>query len=120
MRLGIEAIYRAALSAGFSPDEATTWTAIAMAESGGETGALNDRGEHSVGLWQINVAPGVRANHWGNLHDPYVNARAAYEISHGGTDMRPWTTTHASNAGTRADYRTYLDDVSAVTGHTGD
>ena len=34
--------------------------------------------------------------------------------------MRPWTTTHASHAGTAADYRTYLDDVSAVTGYTGD
>src|SRR3712207_2023605 len=33
--------------------------------------------------------------------------------------MRPWTTTHASNAGTAADYRSYLDDVSAVTGYTG-
>jgi cell wall-associated NlpC family hydrolase len=120
MKLSIQQIYDAARSAGFTPDQATTWTAIALAESGGETGALNDQGEHSVGLWQINVSPGVRANTWGNLNDPVVNARAAYDISNKGLDMRPWTVTHASNQGTARDYRTYLDDVSAVTGYSGD
>src|SRR5688572_27251270 len=72
MKLGIQEIYEAARAAGFTPDQATTWTAIALAESGGETGALNDRGEHSVGLWQINVSPSVRENVWGNLNDPLV------------------------------------------------
>ena len=120
MKLGIREIYEAARAAGFTPDQATTWTAIAMAESGGETGAHNPTGEDSRGLWQINVAPNVRTNIWGDLNDPEVNARAAYDISNHGLDMRPWTTTHASNAGTAADYRTYLDDVSAVTGFSGD
>lgn len=120
MGLSIQEIYEAARGAGFTPDQATTWTAIALAESGGETGALNDSGEHSVGLWQVNVASDVRANTWGNLNDPVVNARAAYEISHQGTDMRPWTTTHASHAGSASDYRTYLGEVSAVTGYAGD
>ena len=120
MKLGILQIYQAARAAGFSPDQATTWTAIALAESGGETGAHNPNGEDSRGLWQINVAPGVRENIWGDLSDPVVNARAAYDISNHGLDMRPWTTTHASHAGTSTDYRTYLDDVSAVTGYTGD
>lgn len=120
MRLSIREIYEAARAAGFTPDQATTWTAIALAESGGETGAHNPRGEDSRGLWQINVAPGVRENAWGDLSDPAVNARAAYEVSRQGTDMRPWTTTHASRAGTHADYRTHLDEVSAVTGYAGD
>ena len=118
MKLSIEQIYAAARTAGFSPDQATTFTAIALAESGGNTGALNDRGEQSVGLWQINLD--AHRNTWGNLHDPVANARAAYQISDHGTDMRPWTTTHASHAGTATDYRTYLAKVSAVTGHTGD
>jgi hypothetical protein len=118
MRLGVREIYDAALAAGFTPDQATTWTAIALAESRGETGALNDSGEHSIGLWQINVA--AHGDRFGDLTDPYVNARAAYEISHRGTDMRPWTTTHSSHAGSASDYRTYLDDVSAVTGYAGD
>jgi cell wall-associated NlpC family hydrolase len=118
--LSIQEIYQAALSAGFTPQQATTWTAIALAESGGRTSALNDRGEHSVGLWQINVAADVRRNNFGDLHDPLVNARAAYQISRHGTDMRPWTTTHASNEGTNADYRRYLPRVEQVTGVQGD
>jgi cell wall-associated NlpC family hydrolase len=109
-------IYNIALGAGFTPDQAVTWTAIAMAESGGNTGAHNPSGEDSRGLWQINVAAGVRDNPWGDLYDPAANARAAYQISHNGTDMRPWTTTHASNAGTHADYRQYMDEARAAAG----
>ena len=41
-------------------DHAVTWTAIAMAESGGSTGAHNPHGEDSRGLWQINVDPAQR------------------------------------------------------------
>jgi hypothetical protein len=91
--LSIREIYDAARSAGFTPHQAVTWTAIAMAESGGRTGALNDKGEHSVGLWQINVrADASRASKWGDLSSPEGNARAAYAISFQGRDMRPWTT----------------------------
>jgi hypothetical protein len=118
--LSIREIYDAARDAGFTPHQAVTWTAIAMAESRGRTGALNDRGEHSVGLWQINVAGDVRKNSWGDLTKPEVNARAAYEISRQGTDMRPWTTTHDHNKGTGADYRTYLGKVEAEIGVKGD
>ncbi|MBA3338798.1 MAG: C40 family peptidase [Geodermatophilaceae bacterium] len=114
--LSVQEIYQAALSAGFTPDQAVTWTAIAMAESRGNSGAHNPSGEDSWGLWQININPSVRTNHWGDLTDPYANARAAYEISNHGTDMRPWTTTHDSNLGTAQDYRTYLDQVEAIAG----
>lgn len=119
-KFSIREIYDAARTAGFSPDQAATWTAIALAESGGRSSALNDQGEHSMGLWQINVDPKVRANHWGNLNDPRVNARAAFEVSGHGRDMRPWTTTHAVNKGTARDYRTYLDEVEAAVGVKGD
>src|SRR5262245_23489605 len=87
-----------------------------MAEPGGNTDAHNPHGEDSRGLWQVNVAGGVRGNPWGNLYDPATNARAAFEISHGGTDMRPWTTTHASNEGTSADYRHYMVEARAAGG----
>src|SRR6478735_2646972 len=106
--LSIREIYDAARSAGFTPHQAVTWTAIAMAESGGRTGALNSKGEYSVGLWQ------------GNVNDPEANARAAYAISLHGRDMRPWTTTHDRNKGSRADYRTYLDKVEKEIGVAGD
>ncbi len=119
--LSIREIYNAALSAGFTPHQAVTWTAIAMAESGGRTGALNSKGEYSVGLWQINVrADKSRATRWGELSTPEANAKAAYEISNRGTDMSPWTTTHDRNKGTGADYRTYLGKVQNEIGVAGD
>jgi cell wall-associated NlpC family hydrolase len=119
--LTIREIYDAALSAGFTPHQAVTWTAIAMAESGGRTGALNDKGEYSVGLWQVNVnADPARATKWGDLNDPAANARAAYEISRQGRDMRPWTTTHDRNKGSGADYRTYLGKIEKEIGVAGD
>src|SRR4051794_39815700 len=115
-RLSVSEIHHVALSAGFTPVEAVTWTASAMAESGGRPDAHAGGGENSYGLGQVNVRSGVRSNSWGDLTDPHVNARAAYEISHHGRDMRPWTTTHASHRGTAADYRTYLDQVEAIAG----
>ena len=118
--LSIREIYDAALEAGFSHQQAATWTAIALAESGGRTRAVNDRGEHSVGLWQINIDPEVRGNSWGDLSDPGINAKAAFEVSRHGRDMRPWTTTHDTNKGTARDYRTYLDEVEATVGVKGD
>lgn len=119
--LSIRQIYDAALQAGFSSQQAVTFTAIAKAESGGNPGAHNPRGEDSRGLWQINVrADQARATKWGNLYDPDANARAAYAISNQGRDMRPWTTTHDRNKGTGADYRTYLGEVEAVIGIKGD
>ncbi len=109
-------IYNVCLAAGFTPDQAVTWTAIAMAESGGNTDAHNPSGEDSWGLWQINIAPDVRGNPWGDLTDPANAARAAYEVSRQGTDMRPWTVTHAGNAGTSHDYRQYMDEARAAAG----
>ena len=119
--LSIREIYNAALSAGFNPHQAVTWTAIAMAESGGRTGALNSKGEYSVGLWQINVrADASRAARWGDLSTPEANAKAAYDISNHGADMSPWTTTHDRNKGSGADYRTYLGKVQNEIGVAGD
>ena len=75
-------IYRFARLAGFEPDEAATMTAIALAESGGETGAHNAVGEDSQGLWQINVAahPSLQGV---DLSDPLANAKAAFDVSGG-------------------------------------
>ncbi len=109
-------IYGVCLEAGFTPDQAVTWTAIALAESGGDTGAHNPTGEDSRGLWQINIDPAVRDNPWGDLSDPVNNARAAYEVSNGGTDMRPWTVTHARNQGTNKDYRQHMEEARAAAG----
>lgn len=113
-QLTAEQIYGVARGAGFTAEQAVDFTAIALAESAGRTDALASKGEHSVGLWQINVARHVRKNVWGDLTDPAVNARAAYEISRSGTTVQPWTVTHERNAGTSRDYRRYLDEAQAA------
>lgn len=116
VKLTPEQIYAVCRQAGFSPDQSVTWTAIALAESGGDPEAHNPHGEDSWGLFQVNVDPDVRENPWGNLTDPLVNAKAAFEISGGGTNLRPWTVTHASNQGTAHDYRNYMDEARAAAG----
>ena len=71
-----EAIYAAARQAGFSPDQAVTMTAIALAESGGNPGAHNPNGEDSRGLWQINMSPQANGNApWAQRARPLRPAR---------------------------------------------
>lgn len=113
---GAREIYRFARMAGFSPDQAATMTAIALAESGGDSGAHNPSGEDSRGLWQINVAahPDLRG---ADLYDPVQNAQAAYRISQGGSDVSPWTTTHR---GESARYLNYRMEAEAAARSAGD
>ena len=69
-------IYQIAVQAGFSPIDAVTATAIALAESGGQTNVINSIG--ATGLWQIydgNYPSNPRAQ---ALSDPLQNAREAY------------------------------------------
>jgi hypothetical protein len=64
---------------------------IALAESGGSTGAVNRSSrEYSIGLFQINVAKHTTLSA-ADMKDPIKNARAAFKISKGGTDWRPWS-----------------------------
>lgn len=105
-------IYRFARLAGFSPDQAVTMTAIALAESGGNSGAHNPNGEDSRGLWQINARAHPALGRT-NLYDPLTNARAAYEVSGGGRDVSAWTTTHG---GTGAPYVAYRAEAVAAAG----
>jgi cell wall-associated NlpC family hydrolase len=90
-------IYAFARRAGFTPDQAVTMTAIALAESGGDSTANATRAEDSRGLWQINMQAHPQ---WAgmNAYDPAVNARLAYQVSHGGQDISPWTVTHGGDA----------------------
>jgi cell wall-associated NlpC family hydrolase len=109
-------IYRFARLAGFAPDQAATMTAVALAESGGDSGAHNPHGEDSRGLWQINAAahPNLAGR---DLYDPLENAKAAYEVSGGGRDVSPWTTTHG---GAGASYITYRAEAQAAAVASGD
>jgi cell wall-associated NlpC family hydrolase len=118
-RMSPEDIYAVALKAGFSPEQAVTFTAISLAESGGDPSVNAAGTEDSRGLWQINVSPGVRPNKWGDLYDPLINARAAYEVSGGGRNIQPWSVTHARNAGAGRDYHSYLDEARSAAAAVG-
>lgn len=96
--------------------------AVAMAESGGNAGALNDTSgrttfppgigpEKSIGLWQINVLANPKYAGW-SLTDPDVNAKAALEMSNGGTKWTPWST-YLNGA-----YKKWLDAAAAAIGGT--
>jgi hypothetical protein len=77
-----------ATHAGF-PDPKLA-AAIALAESGGVPGAfVKSSREYSVGLWQINTK--VHPYSVDDMKDPIKNAEAAFKISKGGTDWRPWS-----------------------------
>ncbi len=112
-------IYRYARLAGFSPDQAVTMTAIALAESGGNTDAHNPNGENSQGLWQINAAahPDLAGQ---NLYDPLVNAKAAFEVSQDGGDVSPWTTAHLRGGPGTAPYDAYQSEAEMAARAAGD
>lgn len=99
-----EALLAIAQNAGF-PDPKLA-AAIALAESGGVVHAIRRSArENSVGLWQINTL--VQPYSVANMRDPLKNARAAFEISKGGTNWRPWTTF------TNGRYRQYQTGILA-------
>jgi Lysozyme like domain len=86
-----------AASVGF-PDPSLA-AAIAMAESGGNPRAAaivtdpapGNLPERSFGLWQINTLASPQYDET-RLFDPSYNAHAAYAISQGGANWRPWST----------------------------
>lgn len=88
-------LYDAASKAGFTGDALHRAVATALAESGGNFGANNTKGEDSRGPWQINVGAGAHPQLAGvDLYDPYIAAKEAYRISSGGKDWSPWSVWH--------------------------
>lgn len=99
-RLSGADVARAAYAAGFRGDALIRFVGIAMRESGGNSGATNMTGpDNSYGLWQINMKGalgparlkqyGLKSNE--DLYDPNINARVAFQMSGGGSNMSPWT-----------------------------
>ena len=90
------------ISNGGSPQGAAIAAAVALAESSGNSAALNNTpstGDYSVGLWQINYFNGLfdsRSAAYGSpaalLIDPNAQALAAISISNNGTNWTPWST----------------------------
>ena len=90
-QLSIGTLVGLAKSAGFNDKDARIMAAIAMAESGGGSGKLNNNastGDLSYGLWQINMLGGMgpsRRRQFGignndQLFDPATNALAARQV----------------------------------------
>jgi len=118
-QIGAEEIYAAARLAGFSPDQAVTMTAIALAESGGNIDAHNPNGEDSKGLWQINMAAHSGAP-WAqglDLYDPLDNAVAAWNVSQHGQNIKPWTVTHGDRGSPFLDH---VDEARQAAAHFGE
>lgn len=99
-KAGLNQLMNIAKGAGFTGRAAEIMAAIAMAESGGNPRAHNRKPpDNSYGLWQINMhgrlGPerqrqfGLRS--YNDLFDPAINARAAFAISGGGVNFRPWS-----------------------------
>lgn len=99
-------------AAGFPRASWNVAVAVALAESGGNPEALNDKntnGSSDYGLFQINSvhADLLKAHNW---RDPTDNARMALAISTNGTNWRPWV------AYTTGRYAAYLPRAHAATG----
>jgi cell wall-associated NlpC family hydrolase len=109
-------IYGFARAAGFSPDQAVTMTAIALAESGGRSSAHNPHGEDSRGLWQVNLDAHSGWAGGMDLYDPLTNARAAFKISRGGEDISPWTTTHGGDDARYVQFKQEAQSAAAAYG----
>lgn len=115
-KISDEVILDAAIKAGFSPSEAVTMLAIALAESSGYADAHNPRNEDSRGLWQINVDPNANDDLIGmDLYDPYENAKAA-KIIYDRQSISAWTVTHNND---NARYLAYRDRALAAAQSAG-
>jgi hypothetical protein len=100
-----------AVQAGITGQNATIATAIALAESGGDTDVthVNRNGSTDYGLWQINSVHSALLNGH-NWRDPSDNAAMMFSISNGGKNWSPWSTyksgaylTHMAAASAGAD-----------------
>ena len=90
-QLNVGTLVGLAKAAGFSDRDAQIMAAIAMAESGGRSGAFNGNaatGDKSYGLWQVNMLGAMgpeRRRQFGisnnaQLFDPATNANAARQV----------------------------------------
>lgn len=93
--------------------------AVAFAESGGNVAAVggpNFDGSFDYGLWQINGTAHPTYDPVRLLSEAAYNARAAWDISGGGTNFGPWTT---YNTGAYAGHLAQADAAIAGAAPTG-
>jgi Lysozyme like domain len=97
---------------GIHSEKVKTATAIALAESSGNTDATNrnTNGSIDVGLWQINSVHRRAHPEWTEiwLKNPMNNARAMDIVSANGTNWTPWTVYNSGR------YRDFLDEAGGA------
>jgi hypothetical protein len=113
-------VYTLLRQAGFGPAAAVTETAIAGAESGwddrnlGDVSLENSTWGPSYGLFQIRTLKAETGKGTdrdiSRLANDAAQAKAAYDISKGGTDFSAWTTY------TRGTYQNFLAQATAAAG----
>lgn len=77
--------------AGFRGNALKIAVAVALCESSGNPKAAGDGG-NSIGLWQIHMPSHPQFANERLLKQPLNNAKAAFQISKGGSNWQPWTT----------------------------
>ena len=123
-------IYQLAVQAGFSGADAVTATAIALAESGGQTNIRSDividgAPTYAAGLWQLYTGSSTSQTlaYQQSMSDPLSNARAAYakfvgSQKAGATGWCPWASydegTCAGQKNRANTWRTYLGMAQAA------
>jgi hypothetical protein len=114
MKLTPSQIYTLLLQGGFDEPDARIMTAIAQAESARDLGAVGDVGLQtdkwgpSVGLFQVRTlraetGTGGDRDIEALTNNPAAQVKAAFNISNGGQNFRPWSTF------TSGSYRKFLD-----------
>jgi len=116
-------LYQLALDAGFAPGfapdtgSAGTMAAIAMHESRGCADATNFVGEHSYGLWQINVdvntPTSLGLTDPNQLLDPSTNVQAAYQLW-AGNDANLNILWFLNHSNIRPSYLSFLSQVQSA------
>jgi hypothetical protein len=118
-----------AIQVGFTGPNLVIAIAIALAESGGRTWAINNdsNGSQDQGVWQINTVhmsqfagmtvdpnstpgSGTASSGTSSMFNPLNNAKAAFSISSSGTNWSPWST-YGSGA-----YQQYLATAQQAAG----
>ena len=101
-QLSMAQMVQIAYDAGFRGENLVNMVAIAGRESHWSPSAHRSNKDKSLGsgdrgLWQINYihddnlkAAGIISS-WKDLFDPLANAKAAFQLSNGGTNLGPWT-----------------------------
>jgi hypothetical protein len=114
-RLSASQIFTLLIDGGFSPDQARTMTAIAQAESARDPAAVGDVALQnntfgpSVGLFQIRTVKAETGDGTDRdiellTGDVRAQVQAAFNISDGGTNFRPWSTFNSGS------FRKFLDE----------